>query len=253
MSPLQRVRLLESLMAGDLYDEVAVPEIVIAVTQALQVAKESLGPIDSQEVYSDDCAGKETWNHLHVLTWCSKRFRPVSYLEIGSNVGATMAMVALSSPQTHLVSCVSGQEPHSLNPPHFRLARFLRELARSGSSQPLTLVRGDGLGHGRRYLTDWALRSRGRGQLHIKGFDLIFVDGSCRPGDVYRDLKNAFGRCALGGMVVFRGTNRPPASLPGQYCPRLSGYWERLPLRFPGFRYLKAPPGREIGLACRVA
>jgi hypothetical protein len=54
-------------------------------------------------------------------------------------------------------------------------------------------------------------------------------------------------------MVVFRGPKGLQASLPGQYCPRLFGFWERLPLRFPGFRYLKGPPGNEIGLAIRTA
>jgi hypothetical protein len=83
-------------------------------------------------------------------------------------------------------------------------------------------------------------------------FDLIFVDGSRGVPGIYRDLKNVFPRCAVGGMVVFRGMDRQKPRLPGQYCPRLQGLWERLALRFPGFRYLKAPVGIEVGLALRI-
>jgi len=84
-----------------------------------------------------------------------------------------------------------------------------------------------------------------------KYFELIFMDGSDGLNDTYRHLKKVFRFCAPGGMVVFRGWDGLAPRLPGQYCPSLQGFWERLPLRFPGFQYLKAPVGIEVGLAWR--
>jgi hypothetical protein len=252
MSPRQRVRLLESLTPDGITNEIRSAEIDFHVAQAFRViTKTAIGSIDCQELDSD-AADENTWTHFHVLTWYSRRFCPVSYFEMGGDPGASLAIVALNSPETKLASFVSGRE-QSPGRPYFQLTHFLRQLARNGSSQALTLVRGDGLAGEARYFTDWSLRSRGRGQPDIKEFDLTFVDGSGEQAGVYRALKNGFARCALGGMVVFRGMNRPEASLPGQYCPRLCGYWERLPLRFPGFRFLKAPRATEIGLAYRMA
>lgn len=250
MSRKQPLRLLESLTPSDLLDEIGSPEIGLRVAETLRVFTEE-SKVDSQKQDADFLAGKESWSHLHVLTWYAGFFHPAAYLEIGSDFGLTMRMVARSSPETQLVSCTS--DGREITQAHFRLGPFMKELKRMGSNRPVMLVRGDNLARQPRYFTDWALRAQGRGQPHIKEFDLIFVDGSRGQRGIYRDLKNAFGRCALGGMVVFLGMDGPDAALPGQYCPRLSGYWERLPLRFPGFRYIKAPQGREIGIAYRVA
>jgi len=250
MSTGRRFQLLDSLTPSDLYDEIGSLEIGSRVAEMMRViTKESSGLVDFQESDSVPLVSEETWNHLHALTWYSTRNRPESYLEIGSGLGPSMRMVAMSSPETHLVSCRSDWREISQT----RLATFMRGLSCSGSNQPLMLVGGDNLARQAQYFGDWSLRAQGRGQPHIKEFDLIFVDGSQERAGVYRDLKNALLRCALGGMVVFRGTDRGDPALPGQYCPRLSGYWERLPLRFPGFRFVKAPPGREVGIACRAA
>ena len=240
MSPRERLRLLESLTPSDLFDEIASPEIGLRIAEMLQAFTEE-PPVDSQE----------SWSHLNVLTWYASRFHPSAYLEVGSDFGLSMRMVARSSPKTQLVSCPSGGR--EISQAHIRLAPLMKALNHSGWNYPIMLVRGDNLARRTRYFTDWALRAQGRGQSEIKEFDLIFVDGSRRERGVYRDLKSALARCALGGMVVFRGTDRLDSALPGQYRPRLSGYWERLPLRFPGFRYLKAPQGKEIGMAYRVA
>jgi len=250
MSPRQRLRLLESLSPSDLFNEIGSPEIGLRVAETLRVTtKESA--IDLEKLDSDSMAGTGSWGHLHVLNWYASRFHPASYLEIGGNFALTMIMVARSSPDTQLVSCTSnGRE---VSQAHSRLNAFMKGLNRSGSNRSVMLVRGDNLARQPRYFTDWALRAYGRGQPDIKEFDLIFVNGSGGRRGVYRDLKNAFARCALAGMVIFRGTDCPDSLLPGQYCPRLSGYWERLPLRFPGFRYIKGPQGKEIGIAYRVA
>jgi predicted O-methyltransferase YrrM len=250
MSARNRVRILESLTPSNLFDVIGSPEIGRRVAETLRGFTEE-SRIDSQELEADSLAGKESWSHLHVLTWYAGRFRPVSYLEIGSDFGLSMRMVARSSPETQLVSCTS--DGREISQAHFRVGRFMKELNRYGSIRPITLLRGDNLARQARYFTDWALRAHGRGQPEIKEFDLIFVDGSRGQRGVHHDLKSGFARCALAGIVVFRGMDRPDASLPGQYCPRLSGYWERLPLRFPGFRYVKAPQGKEIGIAYRVA
>jgi len=253
MSPRQRVRFLERFTPDRLTNEIRAPDIDSSVAQALGViSKESSGPVDFPELNSDAVTNQQAWTHFHLLSWYSKRLCPISYLEIGSHPGASMAIVGLNSPETDLVLCRTDRE-QSLFRLHFRPDLFVRELARRGLSRPLVIVNGDGLTGKRQYVSDWALRSRGRGQPLIKEFDLIFVDGSCRQGGIFQALKNALARCALGGMLVFRGKDRPEGLMVGQYCPRLSGYWERLPLRFPGFRFLKAPQGKEIGVACRVA
>jgi hypothetical protein len=60
------------------------------------------------------------------------------------------------------------------------------------------------------------------------------------------------GQCALGSMIVFRGMDGKETRWPGQYQPPLHGLWDRLRLRYPGFQYLTAPLGREVGLAFRT-
>jgi hypothetical protein len=251
MSPQERVRFLESLTPAALFDEIGSTEIAFHVARALQVIGES-SVAHVQKLDPDAGAAKQSWNHLHVLSWYSRRFRPASYLQVGGGPGAAMAMIAVNNPETHLVSWPCEYE-QSLGRLNFRVGHFLRRLTGSGLSAALTLVGSDRLAGEAPLFSGGVLRLRGRGQPEIKQFDLILVDGSRGQVGVYRHLKSAFARCALGGMVVFRGKDQPEAALPGKYSPRLSGYWERLLLRFPGFRYIKAPPGREIGLAFRVA
>jgi hypothetical protein len=153
------------------------------------------------------------WTHWHALTWYACRFCPRSYLEIHGDGDASMAMVGINSPETNLFTFKHGQ---------IQRQKF------SGRGRGLT-----------------------RSQAVPKAFDLIFVDGSRELRNAYRYLKLAFWRCGVGGLVVFRGSEKQELRLPGQYRPRLQGYWERLPLRYPGFQYLKAPGGIEVGLAFR--
>jgi hypothetical protein len=258
ISPRHRLRLLESLNPDDLFDEISAPEVNLHVRQAFQI----VNPVDPREVAdipalpsspaSEDKeqeAKELSWTHLHVLAWFAWRFRPRVYLEFDAPLGPSVATVALSSPQTALMSFVSKRQ---LSLSRAQMASVIRHLARRGSFQPLTLVQGDGNPDPGRFLRR-GLLSNGAGQSSRRGLDLIFVDGSAAGPYTYRALKNVFARCALGGLVVFRSQPRSKGTLPGQYCPRLFGFWERLPLRFPGFHYLKAPAGIEIGLAFRTA
>jgi len=153
-------------------------------------------------------------------------------------------MVCLNCPETIAVTAEMGRE-QPLGWPHFEPARVARELWRCGSRQPLRVLWGDSRGSLPRY---WSKA----GADVIQEFDLNFVDGSRGPHGVYQDLKHVFARCALGGMIVFRGMDRKETRWPGQYHPPLHGFWDRLKLRYPGFRYLTAPLGREVGLAFRM-
>jgi hypothetical protein len=237
VSPGPRVGFLHALRPDDLFTEIGAPEVNLRVCEALQIGDPGVAP-------------PFRWDHLHVLAWFAERFRPQAYLEIGAPLGPSLAAVALSSPQTTLMALVCERDPPVSQPP---IGHLMRELARRGSCQPLTLVQGDSVGTGLSYPSRRNLSSKGSGQPSMQEFDLIYVDGSRDGPGVYRQLKNVLSRCAFGGLVVFRGLAHSKATLPGQYCPRLFGFWERLPLRFPGFRYLKAPPGNEMGLAFRTA
>src|SRR5207244_289555 len=86
-----------------------------------------------------------------------------------------------------------------------QIAHIVRELARRGSIQPLTFCpqRQSGQEAASVFFAV-GLGSTDPGQLRIQGFDLVFVDWLEGRGGLYRDLKTAFSRCALGGMVVFR-------------------------------------------------
>jgi len=126
---------------------------------------------------------------------------------------------------------------------------MVHELARCGFGRPITFVSGNSHRTVPYYFSGKSLRSRRRGQLRAREFDLIFVNGTRQLSGIYRDLKNVFAHCALGGMVVLKLTDRPADQ--NSSPPLLLGLWDRLPRRFGGFRYFTARES-EVGLAFRV-
>jgi hypothetical protein len=241
---------LASLTAADLSDQIGAPNIGIRVDQVLQHIRWDSSHFEIMRALPVAFAASRSWTHWHALTWFTWRFRPRSYLEISSDLGISTAMVAMNSPETILVTFELGRE-RNLGWPQFQPTRVAQALTRCGCRQPLTAVWGDSRWSVPRYFSRSDIGSSRLSQTPQKEFDLIFVDGSLGIHGIYQDLKNVFGRCAVGGMVIFRGMDRNEPHLPGQYCPRLHGLWERLALRFPGYRYWKAPSGIEVGLALR--
>ncbi len=245
------MNLLPSFPLPDLSDEIGGPDIALRVGQVLKFFCQESGQTGKPTTpLPDACSVEKSWTHWHALTWFARRFRPRSYLEISTDLGISTAMVALNSPETTLVTFELGRE-QNLGLPPFHPARVAQALFRCGFRQPLTAVWGDSRWSVPRYFSRSKIRSLRSGPTLIKDFDLIFVDGSRGLNGIYRDLKNVFQRCARGGLVVFRGLDQHEPRLPGQYCPCLHGFWERLALRFPGFRFWKAPSGIEVGLALR--
>lgn len=250
LSAKERLDVLAGLTWPDLADHIGAPDIGLRVAQVLEHFGQESSRLIMGRNSLDGFASDHVWIHWHALTWFARRFRPRSYLEISTDLGTSTAMVGMNSPETALVTFELGRE-QDLGRPHFRPTHVAQELARGGCRQPLTAVWGDSRRNVPRYFSCGEIHSSRRGPSPIKEFDLIFVDGSLGLSGIYQDLKNVFRHCALGGMVVFRGLIRQELLLPGQYCPRLHGFWERLSVRFPGFRYWKAPGGGEVGLALR--
>ncbi len=249
-SSKERMEFLASISSCDLTDQIGATDIALRVGQVLRHINREFEQSESGRASPNVFSASGPWTYWHALTWFAHRFRPRSYLEISTDLGASLAMVAMNSPETVLVNAEFGRPRTSKMTPD-EPGRIARELARAGSCQPLTFVGGNSHRSLPRYFSKIEMPFPGSRLNGVREFDLILLDGSLTQSGVYQDLKNVFGRCAPGGMVVYRGMDRQDARLPGQYRPRLQGFWERLPLRFPGFRYLKAPGGSEVGLAWR--
>jgi len=244
MSPDERLDLLASLTSEDISDQISAPDVGQRVSQVFQYMSRDSSLADDKQILPDAFAVDRSWTHWHALVWFAWRFRPRSYLEISADLGRSTAMVCLNSHETTAVTAEMGRD-QPLGWPHFQPAQVALELSRAGSRQPLRVLWGDS----RRTLPGYWIKA---GPDVIQEFDLIFIDGACGLHGIYQDLKNVFARCALGGMIVFRGMDRKEVRWRGQYHPRLHGLWDRLQLRYPGFRYLTAPFGREVGLAFRM-
>jgi hypothetical protein len=244
MTPHERLDLLVSLSSEDISDQIGAPDVGLRVSQVFQHMSRDSSLPDDKHILPDAFAADRSWTHWHALIWYTWRFRPRSYLEISADLGRSTAMVSLNSHETMVMTAELGRD-QPLGWPHFQPARVAGELSRCGSRQPLRLLRGDSRRSLPRY---W----KGVRVDVIQEFDVIFVDGSRGLHGIYQDLKNAFAHCALGGMIIFRGMDRKDVRWPGQYHPGLHGLWDRLRFRYPGFRYLTAPFGREVGLAFRM-
>jgi predicted O-methyltransferase YrrM len=243
-SPKDRLVLLAALTTENISERIEALDVSLRVSEILQLINRDMSLDDEAISAQDTFPTNRPWTHWHALTWFARRFRPKSYLEISTDLGRSTAMVCLNCPETITVTAEMGRD-QPLGRPHFQPAEVARLLWRSGSGQPLRALWGDSLHCLPRYWKE-------AGANVIQKFDLIFVDGSRGLHGLYRDLKNVFAHCAPGGMIVFRGMERQEIRWPGQHYPRLHGLWDRLRLRYPGFRYLTAPFGREVGLAFRM-
>jgi predicted O-methyltransferase YrrM len=243
-SPKDRLELLAALTTEDISEQIEALDVSLRVSEILQLISPDMSLDDEAISAPDTFPANRSWTHWHALTWFARRFRPKSYLEISTDLGRSTAMVCLNCPEMIALTADMGRD-QLLGRPHFQPARVARELWRSGSRQPLRVLWGDSLHSLPRYWKEVRVNV-------IQEFDLIFVDGSRGLHGIYHDLKNVFAHTALGGMIVFRGMDRKEVRWPGQYHRQLHGLWDRLRLRYPGFRYLTAPLGREVGLAFRM-
>jgi hypothetical protein len=233
-----------------LFSQIGAADIALRVMQIFDYLTRERPEFSGGEprLSRDPFSPERGWDCWHALTWYAWRFRPGTFLELGGGFGQTVAMVGLNSPQTALVCFDIGRDQET------GLARYFpaivaRELGRCGFSGPVTFVPGNSHRTVPYYFSETCLRSRRRGQLRSREFDLLFVNGARQQDGIYRDLKNVFAHCALGGMVVVKLADPLPDQT--RFGPRLLGLWDRIRRRFGGFRYFTALEC-EVGLALRV-
>jgi hypothetical protein len=242
--------LFQTITGQDLSSQIGAADTALRVVQIFKYLSYEAPDFPGQlpRLNRDPLALERCWDCWHALTWYAWRFRPRTYLELGGGIGQTAAMVGLNSPQTALVCFDMGRDQEA-GLDHYFPTIVGRELGRCGFRGPITFVAGNSHRTVRYYFSGTSIRSRRRGQLRTREFDLVFVNGARQQTGIYRDLKNVFAHCALGGMVVLK----LPDALPNQNppAPRLLGLWQRIQLRFGEFRYFTARES-EVGLAFRV-
>ncbi len=269
LSASERASLFQTITRRDLSDQISAPDIALRVVQIFNSLSREIPefPGGQPRLNRDPSAPEKSWDSWHALTWYALRFRPRTFLELGGGIGQTTAMVGLNSPRTTLV-CFDTTRDVKVRLDYFFPTEVRRELARCGFHEPITFVAGNSHRTVPYYFSGASLRSRRRGQLRTREFDLLFVNGVRQSSGIYRDLKNAFAHCALGGLVVLQlpepvcetakgrigDAATTGCSLPVSPCLRsaVSGMWERIQRHFRGFRYFVARDF-EVGLAFRIS
>jgi hypothetical protein len=242
--------LFQRITSQDLSNQIGAADIAMRVTQVFKYLSYEVPDFPGQlpRLSRDPLALERSWDCWHALTWYAWRFRPATFLELGGGIGQTAAMVALNCPRTALV-CFDMTRDRKPGLDYYFPTSMMRELTRCRFGGPVTFVSGNSHRTVPYYFCGKSLRSRRRGQLRASEFDLVLVNGTRQRNGIYRDLKNVFGHCALGGMVVLKLPDRVANHDPT--TPRLLGLWDRIRRRFPRFRYFTAHES-QVGLAFRV-
>jgi hypothetical protein len=243
--------LFQTITCQDLSNQIGASDIALRVLQIFKYLSQERPefPGGLPRPSRDPFALERCWDCWHALTWYAWRFRPRTFLELGGGIGQTAAMVGLNSPQTALV-CFDMARDQPVTLTHYFPTLVRRELGRCGFHGPITFVSGSSHRTVPYYFSGTSLRSRRRGQLRTREFDLLFVNGARQQSGIYRDLRNVFAHCALGGMVVLKLPD--PLANPSPLGPRLWGLWDRIRRRFAGFRFFTARES-EVGLAFRIS
>jgi hypothetical protein len=233
-----------------LSNQIGAADIALRVVQTFKYLSYEVPDFPGQlpRLRRDPLAVERNWDCWHALAWYAWRFRPPTFLELGGGIGQTAAMVALNSPQTALV-CFDMARERKVGLDYYFPTFMVHELGRCGFGGPITIVSGNSHRTVPLYFSGTSLRSRRWGQPRAREFDLVFVNGTRQRNGIYRDLKNVFAHCALGGMVVLKLPDRPADQ--NLSAPRLVGLWDRIRRRFGGFRYFTSRES-EVGVAFRV-
>jgi len=229
-----RAILFETVGSRDLFDQMTRPDIRLRARQIQQRLRCFPG-----ETNGAACKGQcavPYWDSHDALTWYAWRFRPSVYVEIGTEIGYSTALVGLNSPETALVCFELGRD-YARIPCRFFPAIVRQELSRCGHTGPVTFFAGNSHEKVRSFLWRRAWQYP-RGQLRTGDIDLIYVNGGSGTSGIDRDVKESFDACALGGLVVVQS-------------PHLTDFWARLQNGFSHFRYFASPAG-DVGLGFRV-
>ncbi len=248
--PAERASLFQSITSRDLSNQIGAADVALRIVQIFKYLSYEVPDFPGQlpRLRRDPLALERAWDCWHAVVWYAWRFRPGTFLELGGGIGQTAAMVALNSPRTALV-CFDMARERKVGLEYYFPTFMMHELGRCGFGGPITFVSGNSHRTVPYYFSGTSLRSRRRDQLRACEFDLVFVNGTRQRSGIYRDLKNVFAYCALGGMVVLKLTDRQADQ--NSSPPRLLGLWDRLQRRFGGFRFFTARES-EVGLAFRV-
>ena len=229
-----RAALFETIGSRDLIDQMTRADIRLRARQIQQHLR--CFPGESNGSACNGQAADGSWDSHDALTWYAWRFRPSVYVEIGTEIGHSAALVGLNSPETALVCFELGRDYERI-PCRFFPAIVWQNLSGGGHSGPVTFFPGNS----HEKLLSFSSRRSWRclpSKLRTGDIELIYVNGRSGAGGIDRDAKEAFTACALGGLVVIS-------------VPHLADFWGRLQNHFYGFRYLTSPAG-EVGLAFRL-
>jgi hypothetical protein len=229
-----RAALFETIGIQDLVDQMTRADIRLRVRQIQQHLRCFPGQTNGSA--RNGQAADRSWDSYDALTWYAWRFRPSVYVEIGTEIGHSTAMVGLTSPETALVCFELGRDYERI-PCRFFPVIVWQDLSRCGHTGPIAFLSGNS----HEMLPSFLRRRAGRfppGHVQTGDIDLIYVNGRSGTTGIDQDVKNSFTACALGGLLVVS-------------APHLADFWPRLQNQFPGFRCFTSSGGDE-GLAFRV-
>ncbi len=143
----------------------------------------------------------ENWRYADIVTVllaCALLIQPENYLEIGVRRGRSMAMVAATCPDCHILG-FDLWKPNYAGMPNPGPEFVRAELDKLGYRGRLELVSGDSHQTVPQYL----------GAHPEAYFDLVTVDGDHSREGAIQDLREVIPRLKLGGALVFDDISHP--------------------------------------------